>query len=468
MSLTHRDLSPFGVQLKAWRVRCHLTQQQLAEAIGVHRHAIGRWERGDFLPASKAIVLELAKHLRLGEQETRDLLEASLTALALPWSVPYPRNPYFTGREEILETLHAQLGVEQAVALTHSSALHGLGGVGKTQIALEYAYRHALEYSAVFWNAAEAEEQVVTSLVRVAEVLQLPEREEQDQQHVVAAVQRWLSTHSQWLLIVDNVEDLTLLDRWLPAARSGALLLTTRRSTLGTWARGLALAPMEPDEGLLLLLRRAKLLASAATDRQVRQFARDHPTPYSAATTLVETLGGLPLALDQAGAYLEATHCSVADYLALFHTQRAPLLGHRGEGARDHPASVATTLQLAISTAAHQHPALFDLLRVCAFLHADGIPEELFRQAGEHLGTELSAVTGSDLTWNQLMAFACGYSLLSRQPEQRTLWLHRLVQAVVLDAMAKAEREQWTRRIIRAFQAIFPAATPETWGSASV
>jgi tetratricopeptide (TPR) repeat protein len=154
----------------------------------------------------------------------------------------------------------------------------------------------------------------------------------------------------------------------------------------------------------------------------------------------------------------------VADYLALFHTQRAPLLGHRGEGARDHPASVATTLQLAISTAVHQHPALFDLLRVCAFLHADGIPEELFRQAGEHLGTELSAVTGLDLTWNQLMAFACGYSLLSRQPEQRTLWLHRLVQAVVLDAMTEAEREQWTRRIIRAFQAIFPAATPETWG----
>src|SRR5262249_49806031 len=113
-----------------------------------------RWELGDFLPESKAVVLELSRHLHLDDQEARRLLEASLTALSPHWSVPLPRNPFFTGREEILEALYTHLHADQMVALSQSAALHGLGGIGKTQIALEYAYRHTLEYSAVLWIAA--------------------------------------------------------------------------------------------------------------------------------------------------------------------------------------------------------------------------------------------------------------------------------------------------------------------------
>ncbi|MGH2509883.1 MAG: helix-turn-helix domain-containing protein, partial [Ktedonobacteraceae bacterium] len=136
--MTDNDLLSFGALLRDFRTRSrHLTQKQLAAAVGVHHHTIGRWERGDVLPASKAIVLELARLLYLSDQETRQLLEASLTALSPHWLVPFPRNPFFTGRDEILEALHSQLGDQQVVALTQSLALSGLGGVGKTQIALE-------------------------------------------------------------------------------------------------------------------------------------------------------------------------------------------------------------------------------------------------------------------------------------------------------------------------------------------
>src|SRR5215469_12595248 len=138
MSVTlGHELPSFGALLNDFRKRRRLTQQQLAEVLGMHRHAVGRWEQGDFLPASKTIVLELARQLRLDESETRDLLEASLTVLSPYWSVPLPRNPLFTGREEVLAALHVQLEASQMVALTQSSALCGLGGVGKTQIALE-------------------------------------------------------------------------------------------------------------------------------------------------------------------------------------------------------------------------------------------------------------------------------------------------------------------------------------------
>ena len=460
MTVIGHDFSSFGALLNTFRKRACFTQQVLAEIIGVHRRTLVRWEQGDALPGSKALVLELGRYLKLDNQETRQFLEASLTARTPYWSVPFPRNLFFTGRKEILEVLHMQLSGNKAVALTQSSALHGLGGVGKTQVALEYAYRYALEYSAVFWIAAETQGNIMTSLQHVAEVLQLPERVENDQQRVVAATLRWLSTHGQWLLICDNVEDLSLLDHFLPANRPGAILLTTRYQILGTFAQGLDLLPMEYEEGVLFLLHRAKLLKPEPTSEQMWEFATSTSAHSPAAAELVKAVGGLPLALDQAGAYLEATQCGLSAYLELFRTQRASLLASRGDGAREHPESVSTTFQLAIATAEKLHPALGDLLRVCAFLQADAIPEELFLQGSKYLGVELANIASSEMAWNHLMACACGYSLLARQPEYQTVSIHRLVQAVLLDTMTETERQLWKMRAIQALDAVFPEVQP--------
>src|SRR5689334_12950939 len=138
--------STFGEQLRTYRKRCRLTQRQLATMLGVHINTIGIWERGEGLPERRGNVLELAKRLHLDEQESRQLLEASLIALSPHWSVPFRRNPLFTGREQMLERLHLHLRTEPAFALTQSYAIHGLGGVGKTHLAVEYTYRYTLEY----------------------------------------------------------------------------------------------------------------------------------------------------------------------------------------------------------------------------------------------------------------------------------------------------------------------------------
>lgn len=489
----------FGTLLHTLRRCQHLTQQELARSIGVHRRTLVRWEQGDSLPESKALVLELAHHLKLGEQQTRQLLEASLTALAPYWFVPLPRNPFFSGRETILSELHTRLctgalekpvgalekpvgaiykpigalekpaaeggesaDARQAVALTQSSALHGLGGVGKTQIALEYAYRYVMEYSAVFWIGAETDEQITASLLNIAEVLRLPEQADKDQQRVIAAVQQWLSMHNQWLLIWDNVEDLDVLARFLPARQPGVSLITTRHRATGTLAYGLELAPMEQEESILFLLCRAKLLSPEATSEHLCQYAACQPAQYAAVSELVMALGGLPLALDQVGAYIEETQCMVSAYLDLFHTRRAALLQQRGQGSRDHPASVSTTLMLTIVATAERHPAVWDLLRVCALLQADAIPEEVFCQGGERLGAALATACHDLLEWDRIVGIACSYSLLSRQPEERTLSLHRLVRAVLLDSMSEAEREQWGRRTLRVLDAVFPEALSTT------
>lgn len=464
MVMNPGDLSSFGALLKVFRKRRNLTQQQFAIAIGVHRNAIGRWEQGEVLPAHKGTVLELARHLYLDDQETRQLLEASLTGLSTHWLVPFPRNPLFTGREEMLSMLHTRLGSEQAVTQTQTCALHGLGGVGKTQIALEYAYRHALEYRAVFWMGAETSEHILSGFLDIAEVLQLSERHDQFQRHVVMAVQRWLNAHSQWLLIWDNLEDLALLDRFLPSTRSGAILVTTRCSALGARIRGIDVLPMEQGEGKLFLLRRAKVLEPEATQERTQVLVRNRPGEDTAAERLVEVMDGLPLALDQAGAYIEETKCTLGDYLQHYEQQHARFLDRRGTPSGDHPQSVAATFRLLWQRLQQEQPEAADLLCLCTFLHAEAIPEELFPAgASSHPERRLDSAQ-----FDLAIAVLRSFSLVQRQPETRQLSLHRLVQVVLQEEMNEQQRVGFQRRVVHLLNAAFPEITSrmgsETWG----
>jgi transcriptional regulator with XRE-family HTH domain len=453
----------FGELLKIFRKRKQLTQKQLAQHLGVHANTISSWELGTYLPATSGLVLELARLLTLNDQETRQLLEGSLTALSPYWCVPFQRNPLFTGREEILETLHRRLHMEQAGALAQSYALKGLAGIGKTQIALEYAYRHALEYSAIFWIEAETVESIVSSMLRIAGLLQLPELQETDQQRIVAAVQNWLCTHIRWLLIWDNLEDLKLLRRYLPSVRQGAILITTRFQALGTLALGLELSPMSREEGMLFLLRRAKVLEPEATSEQVQQLAEQQPVEYEAADKLVTAMDGLPLALDQAGAYIEETRCSLSNYLRAFEEQRHQLLDRRGVSGADHPHSVFATLGLACKRSAQLYPKALDLLYFCAFISPDAIPEELLLGSVSYPGLVLDPIVADPAQLDQTIAALRSLSLIQRHPETQSLSLHRLVQTVLRELMSEQERAKWMMRVTAVLNMAFPEATYEAW-----
>lgn len=452
------DYASFGEVLKALRKKKKVSQQDLANKLGVHRNTIGAWERGEHLPDGRGMVLELARILHMDAQEARHLLEASLTAIVPYWNIPALRNPLFTGRAAILETLHTYLSTAQAETRTQSYALHGLGGIGKTQLAVEYAYRYALEYSAIFWIGAESVETITTSLLSMAELLKLPERHETDQQQIIAAVQRWLITHREWLLIWDNLEDVALLQRFLPPARQGAILITTRSAALGTLAHTLELLPMTPEESTLLLLRRAKVLRAPSPDGQNVSM----PTEDSAAQTLIQIMGGLPLALDQAGAYIDETGCSLADYLQRYEQQRAQLLARRGTLGGDHPHSVTATFRLAHQRLEQEQPMAADVLRVCASLHAESIPEEIFVAGAAHLGPMLATLAADPYHLDVALAALRSFSLLQRQTETRTLSIHRLVQVVLHEQMAAQEQAQWQQRVLQALNTLLPKVTTVT------
>lgn len=236
-----------GQRLRRHRLRLGLSQEALAEAIRVSVRSIRRWEQDLAIPQE----VSRERLCRLFGIEPQYLLgslpseEAPQLDTANPiWYVPLSRNACFTGREEILETLHTLLAPEQPVASIQALALSGLGGIGKTHVAMEYAYRYAQEYRAVFWLAAETAESLVMSLQRIADRLQLSERQAAEQSQMITAVQEWFATHPGWLLIGDDVEDLDLLRAVLPpASPQGALLLTTRHQALGTLAKPLERRP---------------------------------------------------------------------------------------------------------------------------------------------------------------------------------------------------------------------------------
>src|SRR5262249_13435214 len=149
----------------------------------------------------------------------------------------------------------------------------------------------------------------MASVQQIADLLHLPEHQAADQSQVLAIVRRWLVSHAGWMVIADNVEDPDLLQRVLPPARQGALLLTTRHQTLSTLAQPLDVPPLNQEEGIALLLQRTHLPDLS-------------PVAAEAARKLIHLLVGLPLALDQAGAYIDETGCSVEAYVQRFTQQR--------------------------------------------------------------------------------------------------------------------------------------------------
>ncbi len=367
------------------------------------------------------------------------------------WNVPYQRNPFFTGREEELEQIHKALRKHNAVAVAQQLyALCGLGGIGKTQTVLEYAYRYRDEYAAVMWVKADTQESLLSDMLSLASVLDLPEKNVQDQAVTMAAIVRWFREQRSWLLIFDNADDLRLAQGYIPTGYRGHILLTTRAQTTGRLAYRLEVEEMNPTIGALFLLRRTGRVTPDGTLDEVSIDERDM------AMELVRELGGLPLALDQAGAYMDECACSLADYRYFYQTRSLALLSLRGGIVDDHPESVATTWSISFAEVERLHPTAADLLRVCAFLDPDAIPEELIVGGAAELGPYLADSAPDALALNQAVGALWKYSLIRRNVETRMLSLHRLVQVMLKETMDENTQRLWAERVVRALHHVFP------------
>ncbi len=384
----------------------------------------------------------------------RQLPLPTVQRTALLWkqvfTVPFPQNPFFTGREAVLEELKKTLDKSGVAALT------GLGGTGKTQTAAQYAYHHRKDYQTVLWVRAASQGTRFADLTQLAGRLELSEREAKEQSVVVDAVKSWLDKHESWLLVLDNVEDFKAVGDL--AQKAGAkthhVVITTQLPGLGLIGR-LELSPLDGEQGALLLLRRAKLLPANAPLSATAGAA-------ALAREISEEVSGLPLALDQAGAYIKETGCRLDDYLALLRERFKELMDRRGGLDSDH-LFVAGTFLISMARLAKQNPAAGKLLLATAFMAPDAIPEEILTEGAAEVGPSLQAAAGDPLQWREVIGAALRYSLLEHNPAQRLLAVHRMVQTVTKSRMNAEDRAKWAERVVRAVNAAFPKVEFAVW-----
>jgi len=396
--------------------------------------------------------VKLSKAILHAIEEAQTKLVGASGAGRLPiFNLPFSRNKFFTGRDDILKGVHKNFNAGE-----RAQALNGLGGIGKTQTAVEYAYRHRQDYEVVLWAGANTRETLVADYAAIAGLLDLPEKNAQDQGEAVAAAKRWLENNSNWLLILDNADKIEIADEFIPSCEAGHVLLTTRAHAMGAVGMSNELEKMTPEEGALFLLRR---LRKVKKDDALESATAEIRAQAEALSTLVD---GLPLALDQAAAFIEEKPSTFEQYQTLYHSERKELLRRRGKLAKDHP-SVTVTFLLAFQKVADDDSAAADLLRVCAFLEANSIPEEIFSEGAKELGEALSSIAGKPLKLSDAIEEAARYSLIRRHPEDRTLSLHRLAQDVLRDEMDDGTRRVWAERAVRAVNEVFPDAEYSNW-----
>jgi len=320
---------------------------------------------------------------------------------------------------------------------------------------------------------ADSPEVLIADLVKLAGLLDLPEQDETEQPRIIEAVKRWFHTHTHWLLILDNVEQVEQIEPFIPQG-GGHVLLTTRASVAEPVAQSISLDKMSEDEATTFLLRRSGTVSADS----VLQTA--HETARHDARQLAHLLDGLPLALDQAGAYILETHCGLAGYLASYQQQRAELLKQRGP-TLGHPDPVATTWSLSFQKVRQTNPQAAQLLQFCAFLYPDAIAEELLTTPISGLkpqalannllelltipisGRKPQALVNNLLELHEAIKVLGVYSLIHRHSESMMLSMHRLVQAVLRDTLPKAQQRKWGERAICVVTSLFPSGEPETW-----
>ena len=381
-------------------------------------------------------------------ERTRRMVVTPPEDSSVIWNIPYRSNTFFTGREEVIAQLHESLGSGKVASQTQ--AISGLGGIGKTQVAVEYAHRYHNAYQVILWVRGDTREKMLSDIAALSFVLNLKEQYEQEQHRMIEAVRNWLRRNAHWLLIIDNIEDLTLMRTSLPSAVRGSILLTTRTQTTGNIAHRVDLEKMTLEEGALLLLRRTKMVGQDACLQDAS------PLDSQRAKAIAEALDGLPLALDQAGAYIEESGCSLADYLRLYQAGRMRLLNRRGSFDTDHPASVTATFVHSFEKIEKSSPATVELLHFCAFLHPDAIPEEVIVRGAAELGPVLQPVASDPFALDAAIVTLRRFSLMRREPETNMLSLHRLVQAVLQDRMCEQTRQTWAERTVRAINLALP------------
>lgn len=350
------------------------------------------------------------------------------------WGGVPPRNNNFTGREDLLEQLHDELGQHARSALV-PQPLHGLGGIGKSQVAVEFAYRYQFDYALVWWIQSDDEQSIRRSLTSLARRLGLAESD--DVQEIVDGVLDALRLghpHQSWLLVYDNAPEPSIVQRYLPSG-PGHVLVTSRSRSWSGVPNAIEVDVFTPQESVELLRTRW----SDLTEER--------------ALVLAEELGHLPLALEQAVAVHQQTGMPLADYLRALESSPRVILD---EGTpANYPRTVAAALEFAHRSIRETSPAAAYLLELCSFLSSHPIAIPLLARGRN---AQPTAELRDDILLRRAVRDLGRYALVQLDAGRDFIRVHSLIRAVLRDSIPTDQRDE----VQRAAHAVLAAANPGT------
>ncbi|NBE92238.1 tetratricopeptide repeat protein [Nonomuraea sp. KC401] len=343
------------------------------------------------------------------------------------WGKVPSRNVNFTGRSVLLERLHAGLSTEVTAVVPH--ALHGLGGVGKTQLAVEYAHRYKSDYDVVWWIPADQPVLVKSSLAGLAPYLGLQAATRSGAEDAAEAVLDALrrgEPFDRWLLVFDNADQPEEISDLIPQG-PGQVIITSRNHRWQGIVDTVAVDVFTRDESVEFLSRRASLSGSDAD-------------------LLAEELGDLPLALEQAGALHVETGISVEDYLRLLKEQTSALLSESKPS--EYPMPMTAAWALSVAQLRSKLPEAVDVLRICAFFGPEPIPRDVFRLAGHQTSdARLSGIFSDTILLTRAIRELGRFALATIDSQARTIQVHRLVQALLRDELDEDDRHRYRHEV---------------------
>jgi len=365
------------------------------------------------------------------------------------WGSVPQRNKNFTGRESLLEGLRRRMTGDVTTVLPH--ALQGLGGVGKTQLAVEYAYRHAWDYQVVWWIPADQSVLIRSTLAALAPRLGLtgvaPERVEDAVRAVLDSLRRG-DPYSRWLLIFDNADQPEEIRNLMPVGSGdvrGDILVTSRNHRWQGVVDTVEVDVFARAESLEFLSRRVPGSDPKASDR------------------LAEELGDLPLALEQAGALQAETGMSAAEYLDLLSNEARKLLAENPPS--DYPVPVAAAWSLSVARVREHMPFAMDLLRRCAFFGPEPIPRDLLQRGRFVFDSSLREALSDPIIVSRGMRELGRYALAKIDNGRKTLQIHRLIQKLLRDELTEDETDMIRHEVHLLLAAADPGGgeAPENW-----
>jgi hypothetical protein len=337
--------------------------------------------------------------------------------------IPYERNPLFTGRDTFLDLLHTNLKETSPRKYNHRVAIHGLGGIGKTQIALEYCYRYQSEYDYIFWLRGGERTSLISSFTTLAKHAGCGKGTDGTSEEIVSEVLKWLNLKPKWLVVFDNVDDVAVVNGLLPSSTSGGhTLITTRVADARLIpAEGMEVTLFDEPEAIELLLHSSNNIDEHNTVREARK--------------IVWELGRLPLAIEQAAAFIRL--CDMHTFLEIFRSDTMQFLAEQPHGNHSYPYSISATWSISFARLSPEATAFAELI---SFLNADEIILEFLEAGDPNPNDILHLISNNKFLLIKILGELQSFSFIKVWDHGKRLSIHRLVQSVIRERIPPETR----------------------------